>query len=287
MAPPATSRPGATAASRWNRTCDAWPRPPGAATRPTPTWRRATSIAPTTSRSRARASRRSPSAPGSTASTAAWPVARRCASAISRTATTVPATTGRPAGMSAGRCRMSTCSTTWAAASPTAAAGPAGRTVRSSRRCAHAPTPRAPALSAGAQRSVPAVEVRPERLALLAHHAEAVAAGRFHDHPGAHGLDLARAERDQPFDLGIDVVGLDVEVDARRMRDLLQQQDGFVVFGVQARVLAVAILVEGVDALAERLAPEFDVRRQIVGVAIEYEGAQAAVVGHDGSSWVQ
>src|SRR5690606_23026227 len=99
----------------------------------------------------------------------------------------------------------------------------------------------------------PAVQMRAERLALLAHHAEAVAAGRFHHPPGVNFLDLPRAERDQALRLGLDVVGLDVQMDARGMRDLLQQQDRFVGGGMQARVLAVVVLVERVDALAEGL----------------------------------
>src|SRR5690606_21905735 len=88
---------------------------------------------------------------------------------------------------------------------------------------------------------VPAVEVRPERLALLADHAETVAAGRFHHPPGVDLLDLFRAQRHEALDFGVDIVGFDVQVDARGVVDLLQQQDRLVAFGGQTRVLAVAV----------------------------------------------
>src|SRR5690606_34995471 len=74
-----------------------------------------------------------------------------------------------------------------------------------------------------------------------------------------------------------------VQVDARRVRDLLQQQDRLVVLRMQARVLAVAVLLERVHALAQGPAPELDVRREVVGLAVEDEGAEAAAVAHGGS----
>src|SRR5690606_27883464 len=128
--------------------------------------------------------------------------------------------------------------------------------------------------------SVPAVEVRPERLALLADHAEAVAAGRFHHPPGVDLLDLFRAQRHEALGLGVDIVGFDVQVDARGVVDLLQQQDRLVAFGGQTRVLAVAVLVDGLHALAQRLAPELDVRGEVVDLAVQDETRQSAVVGH-------
>src|SRR5690606_24516388 len=127
---------------------------------------------------------------------------------------------------------------------------------------------------------VPAVEVRPERLALLAHHAEAVAAGGFHHPPALAELDLLRAELFQARDFGFDVVRLDVQVDAAVVADLLQQQDRLVIAGFQHGVTAVAVLVCTGDRLAERLAPELDVGGEVVDLAVEDEGGQAAAVGH-------
>src|SRR5690606_17042662 len=48
--------------------------------------------------------------------------------------------------------------------------------------------------------------------------------------------------------------------------------------------LAVAVLVERIDALAQRAAPEFDVGGEVVGLAIEHEAAQPAAVGHGDAS---
>src|SRR5690606_4104095 len=129
-------------------------------------------------------------------------------------------------------------------------------------------------------RLVPGVDVRAEGLALLADHAEAVAAGGFHHPPALAELDLLRTELFQARDLGFDVVGLDVEVDAAVVADLLQQQDRLVVAGIQHGVTAVAVLVRTGDRLAERLAPELDVGGEVRDLAVEDEGGQAAVVGH-------
>src|SRR5690606_28474146 len=50
---------------------------------------------------------------------------------------------------------------------------------------------------------LPAVEVRAEGLALLAHHAEAVPGRGFHHPPALDEGDLARAQALQPVGLGI------------------------------------------------------------------------------------
>src|SRR5688500_4374926 len=127
---------------------------------------------------------------------------------------------------------------------------------------------------------LPGVQMRTERSALLAHHAEAMAAGRFHHPPALDELDLLRAQPDQPFGLGIDIIAFDVEVDAAFVADLLQQQDRLVAFGVQFGVFAVAIDVQRRDRLAECLAPEPRGRLEVIDLAVENEGGQAAVVAH-------
>src|SRR5690606_8244142 len=87
-------------------------------------------------------------------------------------------------------------------------------------------------------------------------------------------------QRHEALGLGVDIVGFDVQVDARGVVDLLQQQDRLVAFGGQTRVLAVAVLVDGLHALAQRLAPELDVRGEVVDLAVQDETRQSAVVGH-------
>src|SRR3546814_18647470 len=59
--------------------------------------------------------------------------------------------------------------------------------------------------------------------ALRAHHAEALAARRLHDPPALHLGDALGAERLQALHLRLDVVGLDVEMHAALVLDLLPQ----------------------------------------------------------------
>src|SRR5690606_37065148 len=130
---------------------------------------------------------------------------------------------------------------------------------------------------------LPAVEVRAEGLALLAHDAEAVPGGRFHHPPAFDEGDLARTEALEAVGLGIDVVGLDVQVHARLVRDLLQQDHRLVVGGGQHRVAAVAVLVGRGDRLAQGGAPEGGGRAEVIDLAIQDQGHESAVVGHGGT----
>src|SRR5512142_484714 len=77
-------------------------------------------------------------------------------------------------------------------------------------------------------RLFPRVEMRAEFGALLAHDAEAVAGRRLHDPPALDERDARRAERFEARDFGVEIVGLDVEMNAWRMVDFLQQQERLV-----------------------------------------------------------
>ena len=65
---------------------------------------------------------------------------------------------------------------------------------------------------------------------------------------------------------------------ARRVVDALQQQERFVGVGRKLGVLAVAVLVEGFDGATERLAPELRRVFQIIDLAVEHVGRDAAMV---------
>src|SRR5256885_1987861 len=67
-----------------------------------------------------------------------------------------------------------------------------------------------------------------ERPALRVHHAKALPGRRFHHPPALHVRDPPRAELLQALHFRFQVVGLDVEVDAAGVVDLLHEQHGLV-----------------------------------------------------------
>jgi len=113
--------------------------------------------------------------------------------------------------------------------------------------------------------------MRPEWLALLAHHAETMPAGRFQDPPGTDFLDLAGAEFLQAVGFGIDIVAFDIQMDAGSVLHFLQQQHRFVGCDLERGVFAVAVIVVAGDRFAERLAPEVDGSLQVLDLAVEDE----------------
>lgn len=135
-------------------------------------------------------------------------------------------------------------------------------------------------LDCGRRRSVPVVGARSESFPLLAHHAEAMATRCFHHPPRLDLPDLPGAERNQPLGFGFDIIGLDVQVHARGVRDLLQQDDRFVGFGAKFGVLAV--VVGSVSTM--RLPNAFDQTSRCGArsstLAIDDEVGQPAAVRH-------
>jgi hypothetical protein len=113
------------------------------------------------------------------------------------------------------------------------------------------------------------------------HHAETLAARRLHHPPPLHEGDALRAQCFQPRHFGVDVVGLDVQVHARGVVDLLHLD--VQIAGRVAEHLVFAAVVAGIgvgDADAERAAPERGCRIEVIDVAVDDESGEAAAVGH-------
>ena len=133
------------------------------------------------------------------------------------------------------------------------------------------PASRAPAkaLSRLAERS-PAFWRAAERSALRVDDAEALPRRCLHDPPALEESDATCAERLQAGDLGVEIVALDVEMDAAIVLHALHQQERL---RVGARELAVIGVVVGLalPGASERLRPEFGGAVEIVDLAVEDE----------------
>ena len=105
--------------------------------------------------------------------------------------------------------------------------------------------------------------MRAEFRALLAHDAEPMPRRRLHDPPALDERDARCAERFEAHHFRFDVVGFDVQMYTRFVRDALQQQERLVGVGFQFGVLAVAILIRIRNGTTQRLAPELRCRDQI------------------------
>src|SRR5262245_48115355 len=95
---------------------------------------------------------------------------------------------------------------------------------------------------------LPDVGFLEEVLAECRDDAEALTRRRLHHHPVAHRFNALGAEPFQPPDLGLDIVGLDVDVDAARVLDRLNLDVEAV---VRARITGIARL-PGLAAGARR-----------------------------------
>src|SRR5438067_4426857 len=105
-----------------------------------------------------------------------------------------------------------------------------------------------------------------ERPALRVQHAEALARRRLHHDPALDVRDATGAERFQAARLSLEVVGLDVEMDAAFMLDLLYEQDRFTRVGVEQAIRWIAFRF-GPPAASERAAPELRSGVEIGGLA--------------------
>ena len=70
----------------------------------------------------------------------------------------------------------------------------------------------------------PHVGLDRESLAVLGHHAEEVTTGILHDPPGLDKRFPMRSQLLQALHLGLDIVGLNVQVDAARIVDFLERE---------------------------------------------------------------
>src|SRR5215813_7900913 len=102
---------------------------------------------------------------------------------------------------------------------------------------------------------VPDVGLRRKICALRGHYAKALAGGRLHHLPALDGGDAPRAEPRETQHLCLDVVGLDVEVHAAGVGDLLDLEVHLIRRRVESAVDGVQRLV-GTYLEAERCAPE-------------------------------
>src|SRR5258708_1598642 len=127
----------------------------------------------------------------------------------------------------------------------------------------------------GAHGSGPRIGRVVERAALRLDDAEALPGGRLHHPPGLDEGDARGAQRLEPLHLRLHVVGLDVEVDAARMRHFLHQELRLLRRGLQVQVDGIA---RGGDGAAQRGAPEAAGLVEVVRLAVDDEGGEAALV---------
>jgi hypothetical protein len=99
-----------------------------------------------------------------------------------------------------------------------------------------------------------------------------------------HQCDAAGAQTFQTHHLGLQIVGLDVQVHAAGVIHLLQQDERLVRSGLQRGVFTVAVLIGVGNWFAEGLAPESDGFGQIIDVAVDHDGAESAVM-HGNLRW--
>src|SRR4030095_10837911 len=99
----------------------------------------------------------------------------------------------------------------------------------------------------------------------------------LHHPPGVDFADALRAERLESLDLGLDVVGLDVEMDPARGRNCLNFD-----LELPARINELDVLPflagEGANFQPERSAPELGRSGEIVCPAIDDEARASALV---------
>src|SRR5437762_41073 len=125
-------------------------------------------------------------------------------------------------------------------------------------------------------RSLPPIGVAGKVGALRAANAEALPGRRRHHHPRPVALDLACTELPEARDLGLDVVGLDIEVDTAFMRHGLDLADDLIGVHLQRHVHRVARVFD--RRTTERLTPEPRCAAELRRLAIDDHGAEATVV---------
>src|SRR5262249_48955278 len=126
--------------------------------------------------------------------------------------------------------------------------------------------------------SLPLVRLGGEVGALVADDAEALAGRCLHHPPRADLLQPLGAERLEPAHLGLDVVGLDVQVHAAGVVDLLHLDMQVVRFCLQQRIAGVLRALRGPSRQAERPAPELGRGLSVARLAIADETRQPAAM---------
>src|SRR6202044_2401895 len=110
-----------------------------------------------------------------------------------------------------------------------------------------------------------------ERRRGRAHHAEPLSRRRFHHPPGMYRLDALGAQFFQPADLGLDIVGFNVEMHPARVAHYLHL-DVQAMRGVDESFVGVALAGrQFAHRHAERAAPELGGGTEVLGLAINDE----------------
>ncbi len=113
---------------------------------------------------------------------------------------------------------------------------------------------------------------------LWKHDTEALACGRFHNPPGFYPRDALRAAGLQSKDLGFDVVGLYVNVDAARMLHRLDHYRHLLGRTFQSPVIAATRALQRLGGPAERCGPEACGSVEILRLAIDDDRSESALV---------
>ncbi len=110
--------------------------------------------------------------------------------------------------------------------------------------------------------------------------AKAVAGGRFHHDPPLHSADTLGTESLETDGLGLPVVGLDVDMDVRRVVDRLKQYGRVTIRRPDDGVLSVRV---DAAVIAERCRPEGEGVRKVYRLTVDDDDAEARVVGQETS----
>src|SRR6267142_3279546 len=116
---------------------------------------------------------------------------------------------------------------------------------------------------------------------LHAHHAKALARGRLHDPPRANLRNALRAQLLEPFHLSLDIIGLNVQVYATGVLNLLHFYVQIVGRRIEEPVTGVLGTGRLLQRVAQRLAPEARGLIDVIGTAVDDEPRESALVhGH-------
>ena len=123
--------------------------------------------------------------------------------------------------------------------------------------------------------SIPLDGVRLKPIALHADDAEPLTRRRSHDDPTLHARIDDRPKFLEPGDLGWDVVGLDIEMNAAFVIDALELDADLTWSVFQHHVIAARARMVRIDRTAERLRPELRGRLHVIDVAVDQDAVDA------------
>jgi hypothetical protein len=116
--------------------------------------------------------------------------------------------------------------------------------------------------------------------------AKALPGRSLHHHPALQAIDNFCSQRFQADNLGRDIVGFNVDMDATLMLDALDLDDGFILRRLQHAVVSARSRVSEIDCTTQRIGPEPGGLIDIRCVAVNQKCAEAGVV-HENLFWVR